>query len=118
MVERRTWPTPSGGQPAPTAPVTTGRFLLVDEPDAITHLVCCRSSDWRQTFCGSTDASEVNVTAQHYCSMCLEEAESALPGWAATGRPTCPLDGRRCPGDDELDARIERETRRPGRRQA
>ena len=92
-------------------PTTTPQLLLVEEPDEITHLVCCRSTDWRQTFCGSAETDAVNVAAQQYCSMCVEEAESALPGWARAVQPTCPLDGRRCPDSAELEARIASETR-------
>ena len=93
------------------AATTTPQLLLVDEPDGITHLVCCRSTDWQQTFCGSLDTEAVNVTAQRYCAMCVEEAESALPGWTGAQHRHCPVDGRRCPGDEELDARIARDAR-------
>ena len=95
----------------PPAPTTTPRLVLVDEPDEITHLVCCRSTDWRQTFCGSLESEAVNVTAQRYCAMCVEEAESALPGWTDATERRCPRDGRRCPDEAELDARIAHETR-------
>ena len=103
-------PATASQQPAPT---TTPQFVLVDEPDEITHLVCCRSTDWRHTFCGSLETDAVNATAQRYCAMCVEEAESALPGWSGATERRCPLDGRRCPDDAELDARIDRETRSP-----
>ncbi len=101
---RRAGPVPAAASP-PSTPL-----VLVDQPDAVTHLVCCRSDDWRRTFCGSTDSDAVNVTAQRYCAMCVEEAESALPGWTGAEHRVCPRDGRRCPDDAELDARIAHAT--------
>lgn len=99
-----------GGRTRRAAPTTTPQFVLVDQPDEVTHLVCCRSTDWRHTFCGSLETDAVNVTAQRCCAMCVEEAESALPGWTGAAQRRCPVDGRRCPDDAELDARIARET--------
>lgn len=102
---------PAPPQATASRPPATPQFVLVDQPDVITHLVCCRSTDWRHTFCGSLETDAVNVNAQRYCAMCIQEAESALPGWTGAAERRCPADGRRCPDDADLDARIVRETR-------
>jgi hypothetical protein len=83
---------------------------LVDRPDEITHLVCCREVPWSTAFCGFQDLTGVNPSAVHFCSMCLEEAETRQPGWLGDGAPVCPLDGQPCPSEEEVDARIARET--------
>ena len=67
---------------------------------------------WDTALCGFRDVTDVDAAAVHICSLCLEEAESRLPGWMGDGAPRCPLDGGPCPSDEELDARITRETGR------
>jgi hypothetical protein len=91
--------------------VTAPAHRLVDQPDEITHLVCCRDESWRTAFCGASDLEEINHGALHYCSMCMEEAERMRPGWLLEPDGTCPVDGRRCPTGAEYDALVERMTR-------
>jgi hypothetical protein len=91
---------------ARTRTATAPAHSLVDRPDEITHIVCCRAPTWRTALCGAEDATEINLAARHYCSICMEEAEAMRPGWLLEPDGICPVDGRRCPSDAEIDARI------------
>jgi hypothetical protein len=85
-------------------------FQLVERANEITHLVCCRDVSWRTAFCGAAEEAAVNVDARHICSMCMEQAEASRPGWASGPDLVCPIDDRLCPTEQEIDARIARET--------
>ena len=88
-------------------------FDLVDQPDEITHIVCCRDVPWRTAFCGAEGATGINPGALHLCSMCVEEAQARRPGWLFEAQSVCPVDGQPCPSEEEVDARIARETGGP-----
>lgn len=85
---------------------------VVSRPDAVTHLVCCRTDPWERAFCGEA-TSDLNEAVEALCTMCLEEAATRRPGWAWTDPPTCPFDGQPCPDELEQQALIARRTGRP-----
>lgn len=93
---------------ASPAAVELVRLRLIARPDEIAHLVCCRDVVWRTAFCG-VQSEEINPAAEMICSMCLEEAEALLPGWALGDTVVCPVDGNACPPEAEIDERIMRE---------
>ncbi len=92
------------------APVDEPQFDLVVKPEDVTHLVCCRDVSWKKALCGF-DGDAVNIAATVICTMCFEWAESREPGFSLAEPIICPIDGRPCPDEGEIDQRIARETR-------
>ena len=92
------------------APATTPEYQAVNRPDELTHLVCCRDHSWERALCGTETGLYINLGAEFICTMCAEVYRDALAGTlpAEEDSYTCPIDGRQCPGDDELDALIRR----------
>lgn len=88
-------------------PLLDPLFELVHDSDEIAHLVCCRDVSWRQAFCGEP-GEHLLTSCTAVCSLCVETAERMLPGCFAGERVRCPVDGRHCPDDEELDAEIAR----------
>ena len=89
-------------------PLTEATFHLVSDPDAITHLVCCRDISWRVAFCGAQETN-VNPAAEVICTMCVEAVRSMAPGFDFDAR-VCPVDATSCPSEYEVDLRMARET--------
>ena len=90
-------------------PATQPRFYSVNRPEELTHLVCCRDHSWSTGLCGITPLEYINLDMQFLCTMCVEVARAgleALPEPRAEG--ACPVDGRPCPDDAELDEIIRR----------
>lgn len=88
-----------------SVPHTETRYRFVANPEEITHLVCCRDFSWRVAFCGF-EGIEVNPAAEIICAMCLEEVSRLRPDLASGQEIICPVDGNRCPDEDEIDRRI------------
>jgi hypothetical protein len=107
VVDSRMEAVAQGPSGSPSA-VEQVRLRLVARPDEIAHLVCCRDAVWRTAFCG-VQSEEINPAAEMICSMCLEEVEALLPGWALGETVICPVDGNACPPEAEVDERIMRE---------
>ncbi len=99
---------------AATSSGTTARsrqapdYHLIDRPDEITHLVCCRDASWRVAFCGAEE-TEINPVAEVICAMCVAEARAMRPEFDTDEELVCPVDGNRCPNEPEIDERIARE---------
>ncbi|WP_156465320.1 hypothetical protein [Knoellia sp. Soil729] len=89
-------------------PVTDTRLELRSDPSEITHIVCCRDPEWKNTWCGA-DADHVNPAATDLCSMCIDVATQRLPSFLANEPTICPMDFERCPDEHEVDLRILRE---------
>jgi hypothetical protein len=87
-----------------------GGYQLIIKPDDIVHMVCCRDTSWGTAFCGEPTSEEINVGAQHPCTMCIEQAEAMLPGSSTSEENRCPVDGNRCPDEHEINLRIARAT--------
>lgn len=84
------------------------RHSLVNDPDDILHLVCCRDPEWRYGWCGA-DGGNLNTAAETLCTMCVEVAEERLPGFLHNDPMICPMDLHPCPDGHEVDLRILRE---------
>jgi hypothetical protein len=84
---------------------------MTAQPEAVTHLVCCRAPSWDVALCGFATAGGALNTAGDDCAMCIE---TALGMWASRGEEVrdehCHLDGIPCPSDAEIFERIVRET--------
>ncbi|MEV5509568.1 hypothetical protein [Streptomyces orinoci] len=93
---------------------TEPHLRLDAAPREITHLVCCRAPSWRRTLCGA-ESDTVNVAAETLCTMCVEQIETMWPGWRADPEWFCPVDGRSCPDEHEIDLRIAWESGPPAR---
>jgi len=86
-------------------PAWEAKHIIVDNPDEVVHLVCCRDMDWRKAVCGYEDTEAVIATsANHFCAMCVEVWTSH---GTEPGSGTCPFDDQSCPDDDELDRIIQ-----------
>jgi hypothetical protein len=85
---------------------TAPRRQLVNDPDELTHLVCCRDASWDTALCGY-ESESVNLAAEHICTMCCEVAQQK---WAELGvtpwEGRCPVDGAQCPDEVDVDLRI------------
>ncbi|WP_153395731.1 hypothetical protein [Ornithinicoccus halotolerans] len=91
-----------------SATVTGPRHQLVNNPDEILHLVCCRDPEWKVAFCGE-DGGHINVTAETLCTMCVEYIEERVPGFLGSDERVCPVDYRQCPEEHQVNLRILRE---------
>lgn len=93
-------------------PLVDPLFEAVESADEVVHLVCCRDVSWRRAFCGEENDRLMSGSFDRVCSMCLEEAETMRPGWAALpGGNVCPVDGRPCPSPAALDEETSRRSR-------
>ena len=94
-----------------TAPVVDPLFEVAEAGDEVVHLVCCRDVSWRRAWCGEEN-DRLAVSMEHVCSMCVEEAERLRPGWASSpDGNVCPIDGRPCPSQAELEDETARRSR-------
>lgn len=91
-----------------THPVTNARATLRSDPNEITHIVCCRDPDWKNTWCGA-EADHINPAATDLCSMCIDVATRRLPSFLENEPTICPMDLKPCPDEHEVDLRILRE---------
>lgn len=82
---------------------------LISDADEAAHLVCCRAPVWRFGFCGA-ESDEINMAAEHVCSMCVEEIHRLMPDFDLHDPPLCPIDRAPCPTQLEVDLRVLRET--------
>lgn len=77
---------------------------LSDNPEELTHLVCCRDLDWRKALCGySEEEPHLMTVVETFCTMCVETA--ARMG-APMGSRQCPIDNHECPPEEEVDRMI------------
>lgn len=81
------------------------QYHAVERPEDLTHLVCCRDYSWERALCGSETNLNINLGAEHFCTMCVEVYLGGVPEHSGVA-DTCPVDGRACPDDDELDELI------------
>ncbi len=96
-----------------TPPLVDPLFEMADSTDEVVHLVCCRDVSWRRAFCGEENDRLTSAFFDRVCSMCVDEADAMRPGWAASpDGNVCPVDGRPCPSQPELDDETSRRTRR------
>lgn len=87
-------------------PAWEAKHRIVENPDEVAHLVCCRDMDWRKAVCGHEDTeAEIAMSADVFCTMCVEVW---ISHGTEPGSGTCPFDDQPCPDDEELD-RIIRE---------
>lgn len=84
------------------------RLSLTADKDELAHLVCCRDEVWRVALCGY-ESDTINPAAEHFCTMCVEEALRRVPDLFERPVPTCFKDLRPCPDEHEVDLRILRE---------
>ncbi|MDT0213168.1 hypothetical protein Q9R29_04650 [Rothia sp. ARF10] len=89
------------------APEQAPALDLRNDPDEVTHIVCCRDPKWEKTWCGA-DADHVNVVAEDLCSMCIEVAQKRLPSFLENDPTICPMDFAPCPDQHDVDLRILR----------
>jgi hypothetical protein len=91
-------------------PAVSPRFQAVDRPEELTHLVCCRDHSWERALCGAEPLLHINLGAQFICTMCVEVCQAALAAHPRSedDNDVCPIDGRACPEDEELDDLIRR----------
>ncbi len=91
-------------------PLVDPLWEVADSGDEVVHLVCCRDVSWRKAFCGEENDA-VATSYDNVCTMCAEEAERLRPGWCSSSPNTCPVDGRPCPSEAEVDRLIAERTR-------
>ena len=92
-------------------PVVDPLFEVTDDADEVVHLVCCRDVSWRRALCGEP-GDRLALEPRHVCSMCVEEAKRLQPGWTLLQEQyRCPVDGRLCPSEAEIDEEIARRSR-------
>ena len=88
-------------------PLVDPLFELRRHSDEITHIICCRDVSWRRALCGES-SDRLVMTARDVCTMCVEVADGMRPGWRANEDVICPVDGRSCPSDEEMNAEMVR----------
>lgn len=80
------------------------KYNLSDNPEELTHVVCCRDLDWRKALCGYVEEEpNIMTVVETLCTMCVETAEAM---GAAMGSRQCPIDNQECPPEEEIDRMI------------
>ena len=85
-------------------PAWEAKYKWSDNPEEVTHLVCCRDLDWRKALCGYVDEEpNLKTEFENICTMCVETVEQM---GAPMGSRQCPIDNQECPPEEEIQRMI------------